>query len=114
MGYAGTLLVFCLADPHRGLKELLAAAQNYLPPEQVERIRIAAEFGAEAHKGQKRKTGEPYIAHPVAAGVILAGLKVDADTIVAAILHDVIEDTPVAKEELARVLAKRLPTSSMG
>lgn len=96
------------------MKELLAAAQNYLPPEQVERIRIAAEFGAEAHKGQKRKTGEPYIAHPVAAGVILAGLKVDADTIVAAILHDVIEDTLSPRKSWRAVLAKRLPTSSMG
>ena len=102
MGYAGTLLGFLPGGSTPGLKELLAAAQSYLPSEQVERIRIAAEFGAEAHKGQKRKTGEPYIAHPVAAGVILADLKVDADTIVAAILHDVIEDTPVAKEELAR------------
>jgi hypothetical protein len=102
LGYAGTLLGFLPGGSTPGLKELLAAAQSYLPPEQVERIRIAAEFGAEAHKGQKRKTGEPYIAHPVAAGVILAGLRVDADTIVAAILHDVIEDTPVAKEELAR------------
>ena len=83
-----------------GLKELLSAAA-YLPPEQVERIRLAAEFGAEAHRGQKRKSGEPYIAHPVAAAEVLAGLRVDADTIVAAILHDVIEDTPIAKEELA-------------
>ncbi|MFO0227587.1 MAG: RelA/SpoT family protein, partial [Gammaproteobacteria bacterium] len=83
-----------------GLKELLSAAA-YLPPEQVERIRVAAEFGAEAHRGQKRKSGEPYIAHPVAAAEVLAGLRVDADTIVAAILHDVIEDTPIAKEELA-------------
>ena len=83
-----------------GLKELLSAAA-YLPPEQVERIRDAAEFGAEAHRGQKRKSGEPYIAHPVAAAEVLAGLRVDADTIVAAILHDIIEDTPIAKEELA-------------
>ena len=84
-----------------GLKDLLSAAGAYLPADQVERIRQAAEFGAEAHRGQKRKTGEPYIAHPVAAAEILAELRVDADTIVAAILHDVIEDTPIAKEELA-------------
>ncbi|MGA1384126.1 MAG: RelA/SpoT family protein, partial [Steroidobacteraceae bacterium] len=84
-----------------GLKELLSAASAYLPPEHVERIREAAEFGAEAHRGQKRKTGEPYIAHPVAAAEVLASLRLDADTIVAAILHDVIEDTPIAKEDLA-------------
>ncbi|MGA0018886.1 MAG: RelA/SpoT family protein, partial [Steroidobacteraceae bacterium] len=61
----------------------------------------AALFAADAHRGQKRKTGEPYIAHPLAAATVLADLRVDADTIVAAILHDVIEDTPIAKEELA-------------
>ncbi len=103
MDYAETLLGFLPGGSRRtpGLRDLLSAAGSYLPADQVERIRLAAEFGANAHRGQKRKTGEPYIAHPVAAGEILAGLRVDADTIVAAILHDVIEDTPVAKAELA-------------
>jgi guanosine-3',5'-bis(diphosphate) 3'-pyrophosphohydrolase len=84
-----------------GLKELLATAGEYLPPDQVARIREAAEFGASAHQGQKRLSGEPYIAHPVAAAAILADLRLDTDTIVAAILHDVIEDTPIAKDQLA-------------
>ena len=84
-----------------GLKELLAAVEGYLPPEQVTRIREAAEFGASAHKGQKRLSGEPYIAHPVAAAAILAELHLDPDTIVAAILHDVIEDTPTPKNQLS-------------
>ncbi len=103
MDYAETLLGFLPGGSRRtpGLRDLLSAAGSYLPADQVERIRLAAEFGADAHRGQKRKTGEPYIAHPVAAGEILAGLRVDADTIVAAILHDVIEDTPVAKAEVA-------------
>jgi RelA/SpoT family (p)ppGpp synthetase len=103
MDYAQTILGFLPGSSRRtpGLKELLSAAGAYLPPEQVERIRSAAEFGAEAHRGQKRNTGEPYIAHPVAAAEILAGLRVDPDTIVAAILHDVIEDTPIAKSEIA-------------
>ena len=68
---------------------------------------LAAEFGAAAHHGQKRLSGEPYIAHPVAAAEILAELHLDADTIVAAILHDVIEDTPIAKEEIAATLRRR-------
>jgi RelA/SpoT family (p)ppGpp synthetase len=103
LDYAQTLLGFLPGGSRRtpGLKELLSAASAYLPPEHVERIREAAEFGAEAHRGQKRKTGEPYIAHPVAAAEVLANLRLDADTIVAAILHDVIEDTPIAKEDLA-------------
>jgi len=103
LDYAQTLLGLLPGGSRRtpGLKELLSAASAYLPPEHVERIREAAEFGAEAHQGQKRKTGEPYIAHPVAAAEVLATLRLDADTIVAAILHDVIEDTPIAKEDLA-------------
>jgi len=84
-----------------GLKELLGAVGAYLPPEQVGRIREAAEFGTSVHHGQKRLSGEPFIAHPVATASILADLHLDADTIVAAILHDVIEDTPTPKDQLA-------------
>lgn len=84
-----------------GLKELLSSVGSYLPAEQVARIREAAEFGTSAHRGQKRLSGEPFIAHPVATAAILADLRLDADTIVAAILHDVIEDTPTPKDQLA-------------
>jgi guanosine-3',5'-bis(diphosphate) 3'-pyrophosphohydrolase len=84
-----------------GLKELLASVGSYLPPEQVARVRAAAEFGASAHQGQKRLSGEPFIAHPVATAAILADLRLDADTLIAAILHDVIEDTPTPKDQLA-------------
>jgi GTP diphosphokinase / guanosine-3',5'-bis(diphosphate) 3'-diphosphatase len=84
-----------------GLRELANSLESYLAPDQVQRIRAAAEFGAEAHEGQKRLSGEPYIAHPLAAAQILADLHLDPDTIIAAILHDVIEDTPISKEELA-------------
>jgi len=105
MDYASSLLGLIPGSSARrtpGLKELLGKAELYLPPEQVARIREAAEFGAEAHQGQKRLSGEPYIAHPLAAAEILADLHLDADTIVGAILHDVIEDTPIAKEDIAR------------
>jgi GTP pyrophosphokinase len=102
MDYASSLLGLLPGGRRtQGLKELLNAVGTYLPPDQVERIREAAEFGASAHKGQKRLSGEPYIAHPVAAAAILADLRLDADTIVAAILHDVIEDTPTPKDQLA-------------
>ena len=101
MDYASTLLQL-LPSARRlpGLRELLNSVETYLPAEQVERVRAAAEFGAEAHEGQKRLSGEPYIAHPLAAAQILADLHMDPDTIIAAILHDVIEDTPISKEEL--------------
>src|ERR1700744_1284412 len=102
MDYASSLLGLLPGGRRTpGLKELLTTAGTYLPPEQVARIREAAEFGASAHKGQKRLSGEPYIAHPVAAASILADLHLDADTIIAAILHDVIEDTPTPKDQLA-------------
>ncbi len=103
MDYASSLLGF-LPGTRRtpGLKELLSTTATYLPPDQVERIREAAEFGAQAHQGQKRLSGEAYIAHPVATAEILAELHLDADTIIGAILHDVIEDTPISKDELAR------------
>jgi guanosine-3',5'-bis(diphosphate) 3'-pyrophosphohydrolase len=84
-----------------GVKELLSKVSSYLPAEQVQRIKEATEFGAAAHQGQTRVSGEPYITHPVAAAEILADLHLDADTIVGAILHDVIEDTPIAKSDIA-------------
>src|ERR1700744_384042 len=104
MDYASSLLGL-LPGARRatpGLKELLATVGSYLPPEQGTRIKEAAEFGASAHQGQKRLSGEPYIAHPVAAAAILAELHLDTDTIIAAILHDVIEDTPPPKDQLAQ------------
>jgi guanosine-3',5'-bis(diphosphate) 3'-pyrophosphohydrolase len=109
MDYASSLLGLIPGSSARrtpGLKELLAKAEVYLPPEQVDRIRDAADFGAAAHQGQKRLSGEPYIAHPLAAAQLLADLHLDADTIIGAILHDVIEDTPVAKDEIERRFGK--------
>jgi GTP diphosphokinase / guanosine-3',5'-bis(diphosphate) 3'-diphosphatase len=72
----------------------------YLAPEQVTRVRRAYLIGAHAHAGQTRKTGEPYITHPVAVARILADLGMDAETIIAAILHDTLEDTPLSRDEL--------------
>ncbi|HKQ82005.1 MAG TPA: bifunctional GTP diphosphokinase/guanosine-3',5'-bis pyrophosphate 3'-pyrophosphohydrolase [Steroidobacteraceae bacterium] len=83
-----------------GATQLLNKLETYLPPQAVDQVREAYEFGAQAHEGQKRLSGEPYIAHPIAVADILADLHMDAQTIVAAILHDVIEDTPTAKDDL--------------
>jgi guanosine-3',5'-bis(diphosphate) 3'-pyrophosphohydrolase len=74
----------------------------YLPREQVARVIKAYQTGAHAHAGQKRKSGEPYITHPVAVATILADLGMDAETIIAAILHDTLEDTPLSRPELER------------
>jgi len=83
-----------------GVDELLTRLRQYLPPAQVDEIHQAYEFGAQAHEGQRRLSGEPYISHPVAVASILADLRMDHRTIEAALLHDVIEDTPTLKEEI--------------
>ena len=72
----------------------------YLPPDQIARVRRAYQAGARAHKGQKRQSGEPYITHPVAVAGILAEIGMDAETIIAAILHDTLEDTPLSRAEI--------------
>ncbi|MGB5261729.1 MAG: bifunctional GTP diphosphokinase/guanosine-3',5'-bis pyrophosphate 3'-pyrophosphohydrolase [Gammaproteobacteria bacterium] len=83
------------------ISDLCKVLEEYLEPEQVQEVYRAYLFGAEAHEGQHRLSGEPYIYHPIAAARILAELKLDAKSIIAAILHDVIEDTPIAKEHIA-------------
>ena len=83
-----------------GLNRLVSKVKTYLPQDQIRQILDAYEFGAAAHSGQKRISGEPFISHPVEAASILADLHLDAPSIAAAILHDVIEDTPTAKEQL--------------
>ena len=74
---------------------------DYLPSEQLDVIVDAYEFGARAHEGQRRYSGEAYITHPVAVASILADLHLDYQSIAAAIMHDVIEDTPMAKEQIS-------------
>jgi RelA/SpoT family (p)ppGpp synthetase len=75
--------------------------ENYLDAEHVAQCLRAYEFGAAAHKGQFRKSGEAYICHPVAVAISLAEIRMDADGITAAILHDVVEDTAISKQEIA-------------
>lgn len=81
-----------------GLKNQISA---YLPPEQVALVQQAYVVARDAHAPQTRSSGEPYITHPVAVSSILADMHMDHETLMAALLHDVIEDTPVSKEELA-------------
>jgi len=79
----------------------LERAAGYLPEEQRKLLRRAWAIGAAAHAGQLRRSGEPYITHPVAVAMVLAEQKVDVETLVAAILHDTIEDTPLTHAQLA-------------
>ncbi len=88
------------ARPRYLISDLCTYLESYLPPEQVREVYRAYLFGAEAHKDQRRLSGEPYICHPVAVARILAEMRLDYRCLMAAILHDVIEDTPTAKEQL--------------
>ena len=83
-----------------GINQLIAKLETYLPPDQVELVQEAYDFAFHAHDGQRRRSGEPYITHPVAVADLLADLKLDAQTMMAAILHDVMEDTPNTKDEI--------------
>ena len=82
------------------VNELEKVTRTYLPESEVKSIRRAYEFGLKAHEGQIRKSGEPYISHPVEVARILADMHMDYQTLCAAILHDVIEDTETVKEEI--------------
>ena len=79
---------------------LEARIAGYLAPEQVASIRRAYLIGAHAHRTQTRKSGEPYITHPVAVAAILADLGMDTETLLAAILHDTLEDTELTRPQL--------------
>jgi len=91
-----------------GLDRLNRRMQRYLTAEHVAQVMEAYEFAAKAHEGQQRYSGEPYISHPVAVATILAELKLDAQTLMAALLHDVIEDTGVPKEHIAELFGEEV------
>ncbi len=80
--------------------DLCDLLETYLEAEQIKEVYRAYLFGAEAHDGQTRKSGEPYIFHPHAAAYILGQMHMDTQTLCAALLHDVIEDTDITKEQL--------------
>ncbi len=83
--------------------ELIAGVRRYHPSDDIHMIEKAYNIAAEAHKDQRRKSGEPYIIHPLCVGIILADLEMDKETIVAGILHDVVEDTVMTTEEITEV-----------
>jgi guanosine-3',5'-bis(diphosphate) 3'-pyrophosphohydrolase len=80
--------------------KLIELASTYLPDDKVALIKEAYEFAAKAHRGQVRKTGEPYLEHPLSTAMSLAELHLDAETVAAALLHDVPEDCGVPLQEI--------------
>lgn len=89
------------SPPIASLAPLTKIISHYLDEKDIERVKEAYRFSDQAHLGQFRASGEPYISHPIAVTEICAGWKLDADSLMAALLHDVMEDTGVPKQELA-------------
>jgi len=85
---------------------LIAELSTYLKPKDVKHVREAIDFSRAAHQGQMRHSGDPYISHPIAVARILTPLHIDTQAIIAALLHDVIEDTDVTSEQVAEKFGK--------
>src|SRR5438128_12595184 len=82
------------------LEDLLAEVRQYLTPQDVETIQRAYNVASQAHMGTLRRSGEAYIQHPLEVALLLADMRIDADGITAALLHDVVEDTTYSLEDL--------------
>ncbi len=89
-------------SPEELYQELISSVKKYHPSTDITMIQKAYEVAKEAHKDQKRKSGEPYIIHPLCVGIILADLELDKETIVAGLLHDAVEDTWMTYEEVEK------------
>ncbi len=89
-------------NPDELYQELIGRVHKYHPSDDISMIEKAYRTAAEAHKDQFRKSGEPYIVHPLNVAIILADLELDKETIIAGILHDVVEDTVMTEEDLKR------------
>lgn len=88
--------------PEKLYQDLIFRVKKYHPSDDISMIAKAYQIASEAHKNQMRKSGEPYIVHPLNVAIILADLELDKETIIAGILHDVVEDTVMTEEDLIR------------
>ena len=95
-------------SPESLYDELIASVRRYHPSADISLIEKAYKIADEAHKGQVRKSGEAYIIHPLCVAIILAELELDKETIVAGILHDVVEDTVMTEEEIAKEFSEEV------
>ena len=89
-------------SPESLYEELIASVRKYHPSADISLIEKAYKIASEAHEGQERKSGEAYIIHPLCVAIILAELELDKETIVAGLLHDVVEDTVMTVDEIAK------------
>lgn len=89
-------------------EDLVKSIKKYHPSDDLSMVEKAYHIARDAHKDQKRKSGEPYIIHPLCVAIILADLELDKESIIAGILHDVVEDTVLTEEELAEIFGKEV------
>ena len=89
-------------------EDLVKSIRKYHPSDDLGMVEKAYQIARDAHKDQKRKSGEPYIIHPLCVAIILADLELDKESIIAGILHDVVEDTVLTEEELAAIFGKEV------
>lgn len=89
-------------------QELIKSVKRYHPSTDISMIEKAYQIALDAHKDQVRKSGEPYIIHPICVGIILADLELDKESIVAGLLHDVVEDTPMTTEDVAKLFGEEV------
>ncbi len=85
-----------------GLPDIVAQIRGYAADADLQPVMNAYVIAAKAHAGQTRKSGEPYVSHPLAVASILAGMRMDVETIATALLHDALEDNPISKAELSK------------
>ena len=93
-------------DMAEDLERFKARVGRYLKPEDVARVEAAYRFSFDAHRGQYRSSGDPYISHPLAVAETLADWQLDTQALIAALLHDVMEDTAITKEQIAETFGK--------
>jgi RelA/SpoT family (p)ppGpp synthetase len=94
--------------PQDRFEKFAATLAGYLSPAEIEEIRRAWLYASQAHRDQRRMSGEPYVTHPLAVAGILAAMSLDAATLEAALLHDVIEDTPAERAELVELFGEEV------
>ncbi|MDR1690016.1 MAG: HD domain-containing protein, partial [Clostridiales bacterium] len=98
-----------MAQTHKQMYEkLLKRMDTYHPSKDFSIITRVYDFAVKAHGSQLRKSGDPYMIHPMAVALLLVDLKCDIETIAGGILHDVVEDTEVTEEEIAKKFGKEI------
>ena len=97
-------------SPEELYQDLISRVRRYHPSDDISMIEKAYKIAYAAHEGQVRKSGEPYIIHPLCVAIILADLELDKETIEAGLLHDVVEDTIMTEEEIEKEFGLMCPS----